>query len=142
MGDLMSNLMGKPVVPRRGMNPDQCESDPNVHTTTGEHILGLSPDDPIETNKVGGQQSATGYRLDLLDGHAILRLGEVLKEGADKGYEKNNWMKIPASDHVNHALGHLMAYLIDDPDFSTEDHLGHAFCRLMFAVRMDGEGID
>lgn len=99
-------------------------------------MMGLNPDDPVETNEIGGQQSATGYRLDLLDPKAILRLGAVLKEGVEKGYKKNNWMKIPCDDHINHALGHIMAYLDGSRD---EDHLGHAFCRLMFAVRMEIE---
>ncbi len=100
--------------------------------------LGLNFDDPVVTNKKGGKQTGVGFRLDLLDSHAILRLGAVLKEGADKGYEKNNWMLISADEHINHALGHIMAYLGGDHyEDEEEDHLGHAFCRLMFALRME-----
>ena len=98
--------------------------------------LGPHPDDPIVTNEAGGQQSATGFRLDLVDPRAMLRLGAVLQEGVDKGYERNNWMQIGAMDHVNHALGHLMMWLDGDRQ---EDHLGHSFCRLMFATRMEEE---
>jgi len=99
--------------------------------------LGPHPGDPIVTNEAGGQQSATTFRLDLLDPKAMLRLGAVLQEGVEKGYERNNWMKIGTMDHVNHALGHLFMWLDGDEE---EDHLGHAFCRLMFAVRMHEEG--
>jgi len=98
--------------------------------------LGPHPGDPIVTNDAGGQQSATGFRLDLLDPKAIFRLGAVLQEGVDKGYGKNNWMRIICDEHINHALGHIMAHLTGNRE---EDHLGHAFCRLMFAVRMQIE---
>lgn len=97
-----------------------------------KNLLGLNPDDPVVTNEAGGQQSDTGYRLDLLDPKALFRLGAILKEGMEKGYEKGNWMKIPCDDHINHALGHIMVWMDGD---RREDHLGHAFCRLMFAIR-------
>lgn len=60
---------------------------------------------------------------------AILRLGEVLKEGAAK-YAVNNWRLIPQEEHINHALIHYIAYVCDDKQ---DDHLGHCITRLMFA---------
>lgn len=57
----------------------------------------------------------------------------VAKKGADKYDETlhhRNFTKIPAEDHVNHCLQHLYAFLAGD---DSDDHLGHAIVRAMFA---------
>lgn len=81
-------------------------------------------------NEHGGAQSEVYYRFDLIDTSAIFALAKVLKEGADK-YGENNWRKICAGEHINHALIHIYAYLAGDKQ---DDHLEHAFTRLMFAL--------
>lgn len=70
--------------------------------------------------------------MEHLEGHAIKRvtaIAKVLKYGADR-YEPNNWRLIPQEDHINHALIHIIAHLMDD---TQDDHIDHALCRLMMA---------
>ena len=88
----------------------------------------------IHTNVLGGKQSDVPYRFDLMNADAMLRMARILKEGADK-YGDKNWHNITTPEHLNHAIGHIYLYLNEDPN---EDHLGHAFTRLMMAVTMDG----
>lgn len=90
----------------------------------------LSSNAPTITNDKGGKQSQLSYRFDLLDTKAMFQLASILHQGAIK-YGDNNWRNIPAQDHINHALVHIFAYLHHD---TQDDHLGHAFCRLMFAL--------
>lgn len=96
-------------------------------------IEGVGKETPIETNAHGGSQSSIPYRLDLLDSRAILEVGKVLKEGADK-YGANNWRKIPTEDHLNHLLMHTLAWLAGD---NQDDHLSHIVCRAMFALGVE-----
>jgi len=93
-------------------------------------VMGVGKDAPIITNKSGGKQSAVNYRFDLIDTDAIFELTKILSEGANK-YGEWNWKKINRQDHINHALIHLYAYMAGD---TQDDHLGHAFCRIMFAL--------
>jgi hypothetical protein len=99
-------------------------------------IRDMGPDAPTVENDAGGKQSALPYRFDLLDARAMFRVAEIHAYGAQK-YGENNWRKIGTRDHVNHAIAHMYAYLLGD---RSDDHLGHALCRAMFAVAMeDGE---
>lgn len=68
-------------------------------------------------------------RAGLTYSEGLLKLGEVLKEGAKK-YAPNNWRLIPQEQHINHSLIHYVAYLLGDKQ---DDHLGHCITRLMFA---------
>lgn len=90
----------------------------------------------IEWNEEGGGQSGVGFRLDLMDPYATLELGRILKKGAER-YSPDNWRKIDVAAHVNHALGHIMAYLAGD---KSDPHLSHALCRLHFAVAVEHGG--
>lgn len=98
-------------------------------------VKGVSPDEPIEVTEAGGRHAASPYRLDLLDAQAILRLGAIVAEGATK-YGQDNWRLIDVESHINHALVHLFAFMAGDDQ---DDHLGHALCRLMFAVGVSHE---
>lgn len=96
--------------------------------------------DETVTNEYGGKQSQIGSRLSLLPPEALLRVGAILTTGAAK-YGDDNWRLIPKRDHLDHALMHIVAYLRGD---TTEDHLGNAACRLLFAISklevgMEGE---
>lgn len=95
-----------------------------------EIINGVGPDTPTTTNEQGGMQSDLPYRCDLLDAESILKLSAVLKQGAEK-YAPDNWRKIDCMSHINHALVHIFAYMAGDKQ---DDHLDHAFCRLMMAM--------
>lgn len=83
-----------------------------------------------------GKQSKSLARLDLLPPKAIFRIGSVLKAGAER-YGEWNWLDISTSDHINHALIHLLAHLAND---DKEDHLTHAACRIIFALEKFYEG--
>ncbi len=82
------------------------------------------------TNERGGAQSHVPYRMDLIDGPAILSMAQVLAEGAEK-YGEDNWRKIDVRDHLNHLIVHAYAYLAGD---RSDDHLSHTMCRAMFAA--------
>lgn len=61
---------------------------------------------------------------------------QVAHRGAVKygeTFDNRNFVKIPAEDHINHALQHLYAHLAGD---RTDDHLGHAIVRAMFAYEV------
>jgi 5'(3')-deoxyribonucleotidase len=92
-------------------------------------IPGIGPDAPATINVHGGRQSALPYRFDLVDPTVLFALAEILATGAAK-YGEWNWRRIGVNDNLNHALSHIYAYLAGDHQ---DDHLGHAFCRLMFA---------
>lgn len=96
-------------------------------------IRGIGPDTPKVINEQGGSQSLLPYRFDLIDPQAIFALAEVLYQGAER-HGEDNWRKIPINDHLNHALAHIYAYMAGDEQ---DDHLGHAFCRMMFAVALE-----
>ena len=70
------------------------------------------------------------YRSDLLPPRALLEVARVLKAGSER-YGVDAWRRIPAPEHLNHALTHLLALLAGD---TTEPHLAHAACRLLFAL--------
>ena len=89
--------------------------------------------DDVITNEQGGKQSDTPCRLDLIPAVALLEVGKVLKQGADK-YGENNWQLIPRDEHINHALTHLYGFLSGD---RSERHLVNAACRVLFAIWSD-----
>lgn len=93
-------------------------------------VQGVGADAPVIENERGAKQSASPARLDLLPALATLRVGEVLKEGAEK-YGEDNWRGLSVGDHLNHMLVHVYAHLAGD---SQDDHLAHAACRAMMAL--------
>jgi hypothetical protein len=101
-------------------------NDPQASST----VAGVGPDAETTTNDAGGKQSKSLYRLDLLPAKATLAVGAVLDAGERK-YGADNWHKIPLSDHLNHLLIHVYAYLAGD---RSDDHLGHMACRAMMAL--------
>jgi hypothetical protein len=70
------------------------------------------------------------FRSDLLPARALLEVARVLKAGSER-YGVDAWRRIPAPEHLNHALTHLLALLASD---TAEPHLTHAACRLLFAL--------
>lgn len=99
-------------------------------TNQPSQIEGVGKDAPIETNEKGGKQSYIPYAFHLIDPKAILALAKVLAEGERK-YGRDNWRKISTESHLNHALTHIYAHLGGD---TQDEHLEHAFCRLMMAL--------
>lgn len=90
-------------------------------------VAGVSPDEPIVTNSQGGKQARAMYAFHLLDTDAMLSIARVMQEGSDK-YERDNWRKIPAEEHMNHMLIHWYAWIKGD---RSDDHLAHMFTRAM-----------
>ena len=107
--------------------------------------------DEQETNEKGGRQSKVSGRFDRIDVGALKRLAAVCKYGDGK-YGPNNWRVIPLEDHLNHALEHIYNYLgILNRSSNGEviytkdgkmDELGHAFCRVMFALAVEMQDQD
>lgn len=93
-------------------------------------LKGVGKDVPQEITEKGGKQSYIPYAFHLIDCRAILSLAKVLAEGELK-YGRDNWRKIDAESHINHAITHIYAYLGGD---TQDEHLEHAFCRLMMAL--------
>ena len=90
-------------------------------------LKGVSADADIVTNEQGGKQSKVSYGFHLIDTDAILSLAEVLQYGISR-YSRDNWRKIPSEEHFNHMLIHYYAWLSGD---TSDNHLGHMFCRAM-----------
>ncbi len=113
-----------------GVYPEDVEP---IEEDMNTVIPGLGPGTEIATNEKGGKQSKSPYGFHLMDARAMFKLAEVLAYGASK-YERDNWRKITTGDHLNHALQHIFGYMAGD---TQDDHLGHAFCRLMMAIGVD-----
>lgn len=96
------------------------------------NLKNMGPDAALVTNEQGGKQSETAYRMDLIPPSVIFSLGEVLAYGA-KRYAENNWKLIPAKDHFNHCLVHMMGWIAGD---TSDDHAGHALCRMAMFYEM------
>jgi hypothetical protein len=98
----------------------------------GAVVEGVGKDAPTVTNDKGGKQSKVIYGMDCLPPKAILDVARTLEEGRQK-YGKDNWKQIEIDSHLNHALIHMFAYIAGD---TSDDHLNHATCRLMFALEL------
>lgn len=96
----------------------------------------------IVKTKGGGKQSRLDLRYDLVAARALRREAAVLHFGAER-YGENQWQGIPLRDHINRAIYHLYEYLdvldsgLEISREVKEDHLGHALCRVTFAVALD-----
>jgi hypothetical protein len=99
---------------------------------TGHVVPGVGKDAPTVVNEKGGKQSKVLYGMDCLPPKAILDLAKTLEEGRVK-YGKDNWRNIEIDSHLNHALIHIFAYMAGD---TSDDHLNHATCRLLFALEL------
>jgi hypothetical protein len=108
----------------------QCGSRIWPLSKIGPSLAGIGPDAPTIQNERGAKESQTQYRFDLIDARALFRLAHILDYGAKK-YGDNNWRGLPLDTNINHALIHIYAHLAGD---TQDDHLGHALCRLHFAL--------
>ena len=97
-----------------------------------QSIIGVAEEEMV-VNYNGGRQSRLDYRFDLIDTKAIFALAKVLHAGEVR-YGKDNWRKIDAESHLNHALSHAYAFLAGDKQ---DNHLSNCFCRLMMAIGVD-----
>ena len=91
----------------------------------------------IVTNEYGGKQSRVDARFDLVPPYSLQAVAEILGAGAVK-YGENNWQRITTAEHLNHALNHINLHLIGD---TSENHLGNAMVRMMFAFHVEQLGV-
>lgn len=99
-------------------------------------IAGMGPEAPTYMTDTGGKHSDTGYRFDTIDPKSMFVMARILDRGGKK-YGDDNWRSISVRDNINHALAHLEAHLAGD---DSDDHLGDAFCRTMFALAVHLQG--
>lgn len=91
----------------------------------------------VVTNEAGGKQHKEEFRCQAIPPRALIRLGKIRWEGFNlHGYTDENYKLIEKNEHIGRALLHLFRYLAGD---RTDDHLGHALCRIAFAVEMEEE---
>jgi len=106
---------------------------PNMNTT----IEGVGKDAQTVTNGFGAKRSGLRNRLILADPIALRALGNVLAKGEEKHGRSNigeGWYEIPAEDHIDHALDHILLWRHGD---LSEDHLAHAQCRVHMALAVE-----
>ena len=129
----------------KGMDPcslGYCPRLPGEKKNSEVNVRGVAPDAPVVVNENGGKQSDSPYAFHMFPVSSILAAAEVCAYGAKKYGEtigNRNYTKIPTEEHINHAIAHMYAYLAGD---RTDDHLGHAIVRAMFAYdcAMRGDG--
>lgn len=88
----------------------------------------------IVTNERGGKQSKLDAKWTDFDPKTLQRMARRSALGFKK-YGAGNWRKIPASEHIDHALEHVMEHLTGNRE---EDHLAGAVCRLLFTMSVEG----
>lgn len=98
-------------------------------------INGMGPNTREIENDRGGKQSDLPFAFDQIDPDALFKLASVLHHGGMK-YGRDNWKKLTTREILNHAIAHIYAYLAEDRQ---DDHLSHAFTRLMMAIVVDQE---
>lgn len=96
------------------------------------NIPGVGPEAQVVVNEKGAKQSHVPYRADLFPPTAYLHVAGILAKGAET-YGENTWVDISFADHINHALVHINAYGAGD---RSDDHIGHAACRMMMALEV------
>ena len=89
----------------------------------------------ITENESGGKQHERPYRCQAIPPKALLEVGKVRYIGYNvHKYEDDNYKKIPLEEHLGRALTHIYAYLAGD---TSNEHLSHAACRILFALEME-----
>ena len=69
---------------RSRIHPRRGRDDPKIGGSGMNVILGVQPDVPIETNAMGGKQSATPYAFHMLPPNAVFAAAEAAKTGRGK----------------------------------------------------------
>lgn len=112
------------------INPEPKYDPKDVVFTDKSLFSNASPDAPISIQENGAKQSHTDLRFDLIPPEELATIAKILGQGAVK-YGDYNWHGITTESNLNHAIQHIYAWLSGD---RTDDHLGHAATRLMFAM--------
>jgi len=103
-----------------------------------QHMKHVSQDnEEEEVNADGGRQSPTDLDYTLLPVKAIDMVGLLMTEAAAK-YERDNWRKISARDHINHAIRHAFMWIRN----GNNDELVRAACRMLFALETQNSDVE
>lgn len=78
------------------------------------NVEGVGPEVEHITLDGGGQRSNSPYAFDQLPPRAMFKLARRFAFGMEKGYERDNWKKLPMSSFLTHALQHIFAFMIGD----------------------------
>jgi len=65
---------------------------------------------------------------------ATMTIAQVLKEGAEHGYEPGSWLYEGDERHLEHAFIHITSTPTSDWSQLSDEDLHHAFCRLAMAI--------
>ena len=128
--DIAVNMKGYQVVTPHPELTDYINQIRKEVSMSDNIFANASPNAPMVTNSNGASESGTNLRFDLIPSEEIATIAAILIEGAIK-YGEYNWKGITTMSHINHALQHIFAYISGD---RSDDHLGHAATRLMFAM--------
>lgn len=92
----------------------------------------------MTVNDNGGKQHKVEHRCEALFPRAILEVARLRAEGFElHGYEDDNYIRIPAREHIGRALRHILKWMAGDrEDGNPREHLVHACCRVMMALEM------
>lgn len=110
-------------------------------STRSKSSLVDDPNAERVTNEAGGKQSRLDYDLTLIDPIFLQELAKVMTENcAEYGghYERDNWRKIEAHDHLRHLYNHVSLIQQTYEEVGTDEaytHILHAACRVMMLVR-------
>ena len=121
-------------IPRRGRD------DPKIGGCGMNVILGVQPRRTHRDQRHGRQTVRHGLCLSHAAAQRRVRRGGSRPGRARRSTAKRCWdrnyKRIPAEEHVNHAVQHLFAYLAGD---ESDDHLSHAILCAMFAYEVEHE---
>ena len=99
----------------------------------------------IVTNAEGGKQSRIASAITEVPPMALLEVGKVMGEGVTNyprdGDGTPNWHRIDSSSNLDHALEHIVNYLVErnrpDRDLvKMQEELSHFTARAMMALEM------
>lgn len=77
----------------------------------------------------GGKVSSTEYYFLDFDSQVLLDVAKISKNGCDRR-GPDNYKKVTCNEHLDRALAHIHLFLAGD---RSDNHLGNAICRLIFA---------
>jgi len=91
-------------------------------------------EDPRKDGRFGDSIGWSPFAFHLIPRHALARVASVFRKGELAGREDEGWRQVPVEEQLNHALGHILAYL---QGRTGETHLANAACRILCALELD-----
>lgn len=118
---------------KKEQQEEKTMSEKTEKTTALDPVPEVKTEETIVTNSAGGKQHHTGTRAQALFPNALIELSKLRYQAKyEMGYDDNNYLLIPADEHLGRALNHLFTYLAGKSDSAEE--LTHAACRVLMAL--------